>query len=77
MADDADKGKAIKIGLAVACLAVAGYLIAGYQGWVPLPWGGGNTVKPPEIKMNEQQKKDLEKAKKQYEEAPPEEKPGA
>ncbi|NUQ53516.1 MAG: hypothetical protein HUU19_12565 [Phycisphaerales bacterium] len=75
MAEEGDKGKMIKIGVAALCLLVGGYLIAANQGWVPAFWG--STEKPKAPVITEDQQKEFEQQKKKVEEMPEEERPGA
>ncbi|MFO0836309.1 MAG: hypothetical protein U0638_15180 [Phycisphaerales bacterium] len=74
MAEELDKGKAIKLTLAIVCLLAAGYLIAASQGWVPAFWAS----KPPPapIKIDEKRQKELEKEIKEIEENPKQNAPG-
>lgn len=75
MAEEVDKGKAIKLGLAVVCLLAAGYLIAASQGWVPPLWGS-EPPKQVEKQVSPPQKEQLEKDIKEIEQNPSQNSPG-
>ena len=74
MAEEVDKGKAIKLALAIVCLLAAGYLIAASQGWVPAFWSS----KPPPapIKIDEKRQQEFDKEMKEIKENPKQNVPG-